>query len=63
MTEGQLVGQGETIGNTGMTGLAGGDHLHFSTLIHQTFVNPLEWWDEVWIHNNVSTKIEEAGSK
>lgn len=60
---GEMVDRGAPIGNTGMTGLAGGDHLHFSTLIHQTFVNPLEWWDDVWIHNNVSTKIEEAGSK
>ncbi|WP_319525133.1 M23 family metallopeptidase [uncultured Desulfosarcina sp.] len=57
---GNIVEQGEIIGETGMTGMAGGDHLHYGTLIHQTYVNPIEWWDENWIKNNVSGKIEGA---
>jgi hypothetical protein len=40
--------------------LAGGDHLHYSTLIHQTYVNPIEWWDKTWIKHNVTDKINEA---
>lgn len=61
--EGQMVEKGETIGKTGMTGLAGGDHLHYGTLIHQTYVNPVEWWDDAWIKNNISAKIDDAGPR
>ena len=58
--EKQMVSKGEIIGITGITGLAGGDHLHYSILIHNTFVNPVEWWDMAWIKNNVSSKIDNA---
>ncbi len=61
--EGQVVSKGEIIGRTGATGLAGGDHLHFSILIHNTFVNPLEWWDASWIKNNITNKINEVKSR
>jgi murein DD-endopeptidase MepM/ murein hydrolase activator NlpD len=56
--QGQIVSKGEIIGRTGSTGLAGGDHLHFGILVHNTFVNPVEWWDAAWIKNNVSGKIK-----
>lgn len=59
---GDQLSQGDIIGRTGSTGMAGGDHLHFSLLIDQTFVNPVEWWDKKWIQNNVLSKIEEAKS-
>lgn len=52
------VQKGEIIGHTGSTGLAGGDHLHFSMLVHGVFVNPIEWWDEHWIKDNVEKKME-----
>lgn len=55
----QMVSRGETIGLTGMTGLAGGDHLHFSILVQGTFVNPVEWWDENWINNNIANKLDD----
>jgi murein DD-endopeptidase MepM/ murein hydrolase activator NlpD len=58
--KGQLVAKGDIIGNTGTTGLAAGDHLHYSVLIHHTFVNPIEWWDASWIENNVMVKIRDA---
>jgi len=57
---GQIVNRGAIIGTTGRSGMAGGDHLHFSMLIHNTFVNPLEWWDRGWIKNNITSKIERA---
>lgn len=53
----QMVSKGEIIGLTGTTGLAGGDHLHFGMLVHNTFINPVEWWDASWIKNNISGKI------
>jgi len=59
----QVIGKGEIIGRTGMTGLAGGDHLHFGVLIHQVFVDPVEWWDSAWIANNVLNKIEYVKSR
>lgn len=58
VSEGQSVTKGDIIARTGNTGLAGGDHLHFSMLVHHTFVNPLEWWDAQWIQNNILSKIK-----
>jgi murein DD-endopeptidase MepM/ murein hydrolase activator NlpD len=58
VTLGQMVSKGDIIGKTGKTGLAGGDHLHFSMLVHHTFVNPIEWWDAGWIKNNILIKLE-----
>ena len=55
---GDLVSKGDIIGNTGMTGLAGGDHLHFSMIVGNVFVNPYEWWDAAWIRNNITSKLE-----
>jgi murein DD-endopeptidase MepM/ murein hydrolase activator NlpD len=54
---GDTVQKGHVIGNTGMTGLAAGDHVHFSMIVHNVFVNPLEWWDPNWIENNITAKI------
>lgn len=56
--QGEAVTQGDIIGRTGSSGMAGGDHLHFSMLVHNTFVNPIEWWDAEWIKNNISGKLE-----
>ncbi len=60
VTPGQEVGRGETLGATGETGLAGGDHLHFSMMLHGLQVNPLEWWDPQWIENRVASKLGPA---
>lgn len=54
---GKNVKKEEKIGLSGMTGLAGGDHLHFSILISGQFVNPQEWWDPHWIEDNVMKKM------
>ena len=55
---GDIVKKGDIIGNTGQTGLAGGDHLHFSMLVHGVFVNPLEWLDGHWITDNITSKLD-----
>ena len=47
------VEKGARLGLTGSTGMAGGDHLHFSVLINGIFVNPVEWWDEQWLKLNI----------
>ncbi|RLC00921.1 MAG: M23 family peptidase [Deltaproteobacteria bacterium] len=58
INKGDLLKRGDDIGVTGLTGLAGGDHLHFSMIVHNVFVNPVEWWDGSWIKNNITAKIE-----
>ena len=55
--KGAVVVQGETIGKTGTTGLAGGDHLHFSMIVAGVFVDPLEWFDPRWIEEHVEAKL------
>jgi murein DD-endopeptidase MepM/ murein hydrolase activator NlpD len=54
--EGQEVGRGQPLGRTGATGLAGGDHLHFTTLVRGLPVNPIEWWDGQWIRDRITSK-------
>ena len=58
--EGDKVEKGAELGRTGITGLAGGDHLHFTMLLQGTPVNPVEWWDPHWMQDRVLRKITEA---
>ena len=51
----------QEVGRTGSTGLAGGDHLHFTMLVQGVPVNPVEWWDAHWLQDRVFRKISEAG--
>jgi len=50
---GELKDKGAAIGLSGATGMAGGDHLHFSILVNGIFVTPLEWWDQQWLQLNI----------
>ncbi len=61
--EGDNVEKGQTLGRTGTSGLAGGDHLHFTMLVDGVAVNPVEWWDPHWLEDRVFRKIREAGGK
>lgn len=58
--EGQMVERGQELGRSGETGLAGGDHLHFTMLIQGLAVNPVEWWDPHWIQDRVARKLGPA---
>ncbi|MBU1168947.1 MAG: M23 family metallopeptidase [Proteobacteria bacterium] len=62
VNEGENVGKGDVIGNTGITGLTGGDHLHYGMFIDHTFVDPLQWWDQSWIDNNITSKLSDIKS-
>jgi len=57
---GDMVQRAQPIGRSGMTGLAGGDHLHFTMLVDGHPVNSVEWWDSHWIEDRVLRKIREA---
>jgi murein DD-endopeptidase MepM/ murein hydrolase activator NlpD len=61
--EGDRVAKGQTLGSSGQTGLAGGDHLHFSMLVNGQFVNATEWWDPHWIEDRVMRKLRDAGAR
>ena len=52
----QMVNRGQSLGHTGQTGLAGGDHLHFSMIVQGIQVNPVEWWDPAWVENHFLSK-------
>jgi murein DD-endopeptidase MepM/ murein hydrolase activator NlpD len=58
--EGEMVERGQVVGTTGETGLAGGDHLHFTMLLRGLAVNPREWWDGHWIQDRLVRKLGEA---
>jgi murein DD-endopeptidase MepM/ murein hydrolase activator NlpD len=60
VSEGQKVSRGDIIGKTGETGLAGGDHLHFCTLLQGIPVNPVEWSDSHWIKDRIAKKMGPA---
>ena len=57
---GDTVTRGQTVGRSDSTGLAGGDHLHFTLLVGGRMVNPVEWWDPHWIADRVERKLKEA---
>jgi len=58
---GDQVEKGGQIGRSGMTGLAGGDHLHFTVLVGGQQVTPVDWWSPKWFEDRVHRKIVAAG--
>ena len=46
-----------------MTGLAGGDHLHFTMLVNGQMVNPVEWWDPHWIQDRILRKLRTGSAE
>jgi len=59
---GDMVDKEQELGKSGMTGLAGGDHLHFTMLVNGQMVNPVEWWDAHWIQDRILRKLREAST-
>jgi len=48
------------IANTGKSGYAMGDHLHFGVLVQGVEVRPEEWMDTQWIKLNITDVINES---
>jgi len=56
--KGDMVKKAQVIGRTGSTGLAGGDHLHFSMQVDGVQVNAVEWWDPHWVRDRILSKMD-----
>ena len=54
---GDLVKRGQVMGKSGMTGLAGGDHVHFSMQLEGVQVDPKNWWDAHWIQDHIARRV------
>ena len=60
VSSGQPIERSAVIGHSGQTGLAGGDHLHFTMLLQGLPVDPREWWDSHWLHDRLVLKLGPA---
>jgi len=59
---GDLVETEAELGRSGSTGLAGGDHLHFTMLLGGNAITPIDWWSAQWVQDRVLRKLVEAGA-
>src|SRR5690606_34580774 len=48
---GDMVETDQRLGRTGATGLAGGDHLHFTMLLGGHATTPIAWWCSQWLED------------
>jgi murein DD-endopeptidase MepM/ murein hydrolase activator NlpD len=58
---GDMVDSEAELGRSGSTGLAGGDHLHFTMLLGGNAITPIDWWSGQWVQDRVLRKLSEAG--
>jgi len=60
VTQGDEVTKREVVANTGKSGYAMGDHLHFGVLVQGIEVRPQEWMDREWIKLNITDIMKSA---
>jgi len=60
---GDSVKSGQVIAQSDSTGLAAGDHLHFSVILQGEQVDAREWWDGHWIEDRILAKLREFGAE
>jgi Peptidase family M23 len=61
--EGDMVKRGQVMGLSGMTGMAGGDHIHFAMQLDGVQIDPKEWWDAHWIKDHIARRVDLPGFK
>jgi murein DD-endopeptidase MepM/ murein hydrolase activator NlpD len=61
--EGDTVKRGQVMGLSGMTGMAGGDHIHFAMQLDGVQIDPKEWWDSHWIRDHIAKRVDLPGFK
>ena len=59
--EGDTVKQGQVMGLSGQTGMAGGDHIHFAMQLDGVQIDPKEWWDAHWIKDHIARRVDLPG--
>ena len=59
---GDAVKRSQVMGLSGMTGMAGGDHVHFAMQLDGVQIDPKEWWDAHWIKDHVARRVDLPGS-
>jgi murein DD-endopeptidase MepM/ murein hydrolase activator NlpD len=59
---GDMVAMDQQLGRSGATGLAGGDHLHFTMLLAGRAVTPIDWWSAQWVEDRITRKLRDAGA-
>jgi murein DD-endopeptidase MepM/ murein hydrolase activator NlpD len=59
--EGDMVKRGGIMGLSGMTGMAGGDHVHFAMQLDGVQIDPKEWWDPHWIQDHIARRVDLPG--
>jgi len=57
---GDRVELDQQLGRSGATGLAGGDHLHFTMLLNGNAITPIDWWSAQWVEDRILRKFQEA---
>jgi murein DD-endopeptidase MepM/ murein hydrolase activator NlpD len=60
---GDSVQMNQELGRSGTTGLAGGDHLHFTMLLGGRAVTPIDWWSTQWVADRITRKLKDAGGR
>ena len=55
---GDTVKRSQAMGLSGMTGMAGGDHVHFAMQLDGVQIDPKEWWDPHWIKDHVARRVD-----
>jgi murein DD-endopeptidase MepM/ murein hydrolase activator NlpD len=60
--EGDMVKPGQIMGESGQTGMAGGDHIHFAMQLDGVQIDPKEWWDQHWIKDHIAKRVAIPGS-
>ncbi len=59
--EGDTVTRGQVMGLSGMTGMAGGDHIHFTMQLDGVQIDPKNWWDPHWIQDHIAKRVDLPG--
>lgn len=60
VSSGDSIIAGAYMANTGKSGYAMGDHLHFGVLVQGIEVRPAEWMDDTWMKLNIGDVIKSA---
>lgn len=59
--EGDTVKRGQLMGRSGISGMAAGDHIHFTMQLDGVQIDPKAFWDPHWIQDHIRRRIPSFG--